>query len=235
MMFSVAILSLIALVSAQNAVTEGPACDVSERYQCNGQIGLIASTTDCHVFYNCDRNIQTPCPSTCSPGLAFDESIQTCNWESLVPTCNLIPKARASGDPACADNERYQCNGQIGLIASTTDCHVFYNCDANIQAPCPSTCSPGLAFDESIQTCNWESLVPTCTARARAIDGPACADNERYDCNGATSAVVDSTDCNTFYNCDANIQSPCPSHCPPGLGFDEALGYCNYAYLVAAC
>jgi len=32
-----------------------------------------------------------------------------------------------------------------------------------------------------------------------------------YDCQGVTHKVVDANNCHIFYNCDANIQAPCPS------------------------
>nr|XP_002131595.1 protein obstructor-E [Ciona intestinalis] len=161
MLFFASLFSVILLASSE-AVTEGPACETDERYQCNGQIGLTPEPTDCHVFYNCDLNIQTPCPSTCPPGLAFDPTIGLCNWESLVATCNAIPRAREAPGPACDDSERYSCNGGVTAVADPNDCTVFYNCDSNIQNPCPSSCPPGLGYDEALGVCNWMSQVASC-------------------------------------------------------------------------
>merc|ERR1712002_275712 len=203
---------------------EGPACSVDERYNCNGATTPQADPSNCGVFYNCDSNIQFPCPSSCPPGLAYDPVLGVCNWPEAVPGCSTKKMPRESPEgPACAESERYECNGATTPQSDPNDCGVFYNCDAQIQRPCPSSCPPELAYDPVLGICNWPEAVPGCNTRKmvrESPEGPACAESERYECNGATTPQSDPNDCGVFYNCDAQIQRPCPSSCPPELAYD---------------
>merc|ERR1712136_491075 len=219
---------------------EGPACDSSERYNCAGLTVPQRDADDCSVFYNCDANIQNPCPSTCPPGLLFNDVLKICDWPAQVTGCGPEPsffmtydETEGSG-PACAPEERYNCAGSMVPVRDADDCSVFYNCDYNIQEPCPSTCPPGLLYNDILKVCDWPSEVQGCGTESRAmesdeeVEGPACSPEERYNCAGLTVPQRDADDCSVFYNCDANIQNPCPSTCPPGLLFNQELMVCDW-------
>jgi len=70
---------------------------------------------------------------------------------------------------------------------------------------------------------------------ATVFDVDCCEDKDRHNCYGVTKAVVDRHNCNKFYPCSQEDQNPCPVNCMDGLGFDEALGFCNWEKLVPAC
>jgi len=221
--------------------TNGPACEDSERYDCNGSVTRIRDQDDCAMFYNCDKNIQHPCPSHCPDGLVFDETIEVCNWPSAVPECNVAPQlteATTQG-PACKDSERFDCNGVEHPIRDENNCTIFYNCDAQIQHPCPSHCPDPLVFDADHYYCTYISDVPECNGGITPSPtdypptNPPCA--KTYNCNGVTKPVRDPNDCTKFYNCDINIQVVCPSNCPAGLVFDETIGVCNWPSAVPEC
>merc|ERR1712135_204588 len=93
-----------------------------------------------------------------------------------------------------------------------------------------------------LKVCDWPSEVQ-CGPQARngnmsgmpanqtptpAPEGPACAPEERYNCAGSMVPVRDADDCSVFYNCDYNIQNPCPSACPPGLLYNDILKICDW-------
>jgi len=62
-----------------------------------------------------------------------------------------------------------------------------------------------------------------------------CEESERQQCYGRKLALVDRHDCSKFYPCSREDQNPCFMKCMEGLGFDEALGFCNWEKLVPAC
>merc|ERR1712135_231867 len=138
-----ALLCIVAVAFAE----EGPACDSSERYNCAGLTVPQRDSDDCSVFYNCDANIQNPCPSTCPPGLLFNDVLKICDWPAQV----------TGSGPECAPEERYNCAGSMVPVRDADDCSVFYNCDYNIQEPCPSTCPPGLLYNDILKVCDWPS------------------------------------------------------------------------------
>jgi len=63
----------------------------------------------------------------------------------------------------------------------------------------------------------------------------ACEDSLRKQCNGINRPIVDENNCNVFYQCSKENQTPCPTNCMEGLGFDESLGFCNWKKLVQVC
>jgi len=218
--------------------TEGPACAPEERYNCAGSLVPVRDADDCTVFYNCDFNIQNPCPSTCPPGLLYNDIIGVCDWPSEVQGCGAESRNMESDEevegPACAPEERFNCAGSTVPLRDADDCSVFYNCDANIQNPCPSTCPPGLLYNDILKICDWPTSVSGCGSQRSSpvsdeeVEGPACLDEERYNCAGSMVPVRDADDCSVFYNCDYNIQNPCPSQCPAGLVFNQELMVCDW-------
>jgi len=236
-----AFLCIVALAYAE----EGPACESSERYDCAGSTVPIRDANDCSKFYNCDSNIQTPCPSYCPPGLLFDDVLKLCNWPSQVSGCAPEPSFFMNDEevegPACLDEERFDCAGSVVPVRDANDCSVFYNCDAQIQHPCPSSCPSGLLYNDILKVCDWPSEVSGCTLKSsffmndEEVEGPACLDEERFDCAGSVVPVRDANDCSVFYNCDAQIQHPCPSTCPPGLLYNDVLKVCDWPDSVSGC
>jgi len=238
-----ALLCIVAFAFAE----EGPACESSERYNCAGSTVPVRDSEDCTKFYNCDANIQTPCPSYCPPGLLYNDVLKICDWPEQVSGCGPQPSFFMNEEeiegPACLDEERYDCAGSTVPVRDDNDCTVFYNCDAQIQRPCPSTCPPGLYYNDVLKVCDWPSAVSGCESpfsKALSMDeeeveGPACLDEERFDCAGSTVPVRDANDCSVFYNCDAQIQRPCPSSCPSGLLYNDVLKVCDWPSEVTGC
>jgi len=215
---------------------EGPACETDERFDCQGSLVFVRDENDCTTFYECDSNIQHPCPSHCPPGLVFNDVIQVCDWpvnvQECMPTPSFFMDEEIEG-PACAPEERFDCQGSFVFVRDENDCATFYECDSNIQQPCPSHCPAGLVFNDDLKVCDWPMDVPECMPTPsffmdEEIEGPACAPEERFDCQGSLVFVRDENDCATFYECDSNIQQPCPSHCPAGLLFNTAIQVCDW-------
>jgi len=86
-------------------------------------------------------------------------------------------------------------------------------------------CSPYLGFFNKFLTFISQSRA---MQSDEEVEGPACAPEERYNCAGQTVPQRDADDCSVFYNCDANIQNPCPSACPPGLLYNDILKICDW-------
>merc|ERR1712212_1203801 len=156
---------------------EGPACDPSERYNCAGSTVPTRDSEDCTKFYNCDANIQAPCPSYCPPGLLYNDVLKLCDWPSSVPECAPEPSffmnmndGEEGEGPACLDEERYNCAGSVVPVRDANDCSIFYNCDAQIQRPCPSSCPSGLLYNDALKVCDWPSEVSGCDASAAFLN-----------------------------------------------------------------
>merc|ERR1711881_659653 len=136
--------------------------------------------------------------------------------------------------PGCEPEDRYDCNGATTFQRDQDDCTTFYECDIVEQQPCPSHCPAGLVFNDDIKVCDWPQDVPECSGASKdvqiddEVQGPACAPEERFDCQGSLDYVRDPNDCTTFYECDSNIQEPCPSHCPAGLVFNPDIQVCDW-------
>ncbi|CAK8694457.1 unnamed protein product [Clavelina lepadiformis] len=222
-----------------------PATADPNGFYCDGlAFGYYANPAECNSFYICNGDVpagtspnSVPCPS----GLVYNPVAEYCDWPyNVAPPCGTKTFRRVPFDnvgPACPDDERYECNGVTNIVVDS-DCTTYYNCDENIQRVCPSSCPPGLVFNAANGYCDWVYNVasPCGTLSARqvyeTVTGPACEPEERYNCNGATATVVDSEDCSVFYNCDSNIQQPCPSKCADGLVYNTDLGVCDWLYNV---
>ena len=103
----------------------------------NGQEYCI-SESDCSTFHVCgDESVLLHCPK----GLAFNETIQECDYAKNVPGCEL-------NNLRCTDSDQKYAVG----------CGFYRFCDSLEEHPCPSN----TAFNEDIQACDYPGNVTGC-------------------------------------------------------------------------
>ena len=115
-----------------------------------GYTGLVPSET-CSSFQHCVSGETVGDLIPCPDGLLFDEALQVCNYAYSV-SCNGSPPDGGPGP---------QCPAGFSGVIAVDSCTGFRHCSNGVLISAKQSCSAGLLFDESTQSCNWSSAV-TC-------------------------------------------------------------------------
>ena len=125
-------------------------CSTSNFICPTGYTGLVPSET-CSSFQHCVSGETVGGFLPCPDGLLFDEALQVCNYAYSV-SCNGSPPDGGPGP---------QCPAGFSGVIAVDSCTGFRHCSNGVLISAKQSCSAGLLFDESTQSCNWSSAV-TC-------------------------------------------------------------------------
>ena len=133
-----------------NSPTSAPSVSNNDSICPTGYTGLVPSET-CSSFQHCVSGETVGGFLPCPDGLLFDEALQVCNYAYSV-SCNGSPPDGGPGP---------QCPAGFSGVIAVDSCTGFRHCSNGVLISAKQSCSAGLLFDESTQSCNWSSAV-TC-------------------------------------------------------------------------
>ncbi|XP_018026015.1 hornerin isoform X2 [Hyalella azteca] len=202
--------------------------------------------TDCTKFIQCAP--YGPQEMPCGAGTRWNQSILTCNHESVTEcvtgsyvdgngnTCG--GSSGGSGGSGVIDGCVVNC--QLGqYYPHPTDCTKFIQCAP--YGPQEMPCGAGTRWDQSILTCNHESVTPCVTGSYLDENGKECGGSGGNGGGGGGSGgIVDGcvincevgqyyphpTDCTKFIQCAPYGPQEMP--CAPGTRWDQELLTCHH-------
>lgn len=196
-----------------------------------------------------------PTGSTSSP--TKGSALPTCS--TISPTASTGSPTIVTGVPSPSPTKRYTADptltnlsifcpsGYSGLQASF-NCEKYFHCRNGEVISELISCPVGNLFDNSTQQCNYDynttcgppapalpTLTPTIasTSHPTQVAAPAPLPSVvSLSCSMDFTGLKASYNCEHYFHCSAGNVVSVLLPCPPNLLFDEAMGYCNYNYLV---
>ena len=126
--------------------------------------GAKPSPSNCHEYYTCNigSNGWVIRPQTCGD-LAFNPATGNCDWPYNVPGCDegTTMEGGITGTPG-------ECKPGDPLLPVPEDCQAYMECEPMDDGSfhyAEHRCTDGLAFNPTIQGCDWPENVDGCTTQ----------------------------------------------------------------------
>ncbi|XP_043476187.1 uncharacterized protein LOC122507503 [Leptopilina heterotoma] len=186
--------------------------------------GFVPDLKDCQKFYRCvqDQFGYRKFSFHCATGTAWDQNEQTCNYVSLVPTCNYANSTQTQSSfqsmganriPSTFSSTEKSINmgaTRYDLSETTTSMYLFSSLSTlNDKESNNSVDSKDAVYNES------------CTSDCKLVDGVVC---------NIPGFYAHPLKCNKFYRCvdNGNGFNVYYFDCPLGTIFDPSINVCNY-------
>lgn len=219
--------SLIAIAAAKELVRGNPDW-IDDRYVdavCadKGPGSYTYSDTVCNYYIVCSGGGVQPIVLSCSNGLLFNESNNSCDYEENVPpSCGLKPDGNPE-DTACLENGN-------GFYPNENDCNKYFICYNG--GVIPGECPDGFAFDQSGMICTNDEFVTSlhCTPEKKVYGNPVTTTAIAFCKDKEDGYYGNPGFCASFIKCWQNMGSE--FMCPTGLVWNSSLQMCDHPELI---
>ena len=213
----------------------------------------LRSLNGCTQYYACwNGQVQHHQISSCTNGLLFNETSQSCDYaEKIIDSCDSTKCGAPSPAPVCQGNGPC-CPPSFTGYLPIDQCTKFYQCiNGVLVAAPPGTCPAHLRFDanpniqrceENVQGCMLyvggaegyvsDTLAPTTpTPTVPSPPAPTPAGQEGRCCPKEFTGSWPEPGCGKFYNCNKGVDEGHESNtCYNGLLFNPTTQACDFSY-----
>jgi collagen type IV alpha len=245
---------------AHSESSESSHCNQSDSTSCGSSAGcteegFFPNREDCHKFYRCvnEGSVLKRYDFTCGTATAWDQTIQTCNYENIVDNCGFASESENHSQPSISQSQAP--NSGTSFRPSTTQVDQSQSFTLNDSAitstymPYPSSQSiqrpthpsylppqstqyttqspypPSLPIQQSIPSHNGNNEVETSSTGGK----PCASTGSPKDCK-EEGFFSNSQDCHKFYRCVNENGSfhKYDFECGTGTAWDQQLQTCNH-------
>ncbi|KFM72710.1 putative chitinase 3, partial [Stegodyphus mimosarum] len=215
-----------------------PLPESDDGYDCPCETCLVPSMSNCKDYYLCFN--YKAYPMECSNGLLFDQSLNTCNYQSKT-LCNIASSTTITTTSTTtttalpsSTTQSYKCPERNGMFRDPSNCRRFIHCSN--YWPYTKDCPGGLHFSVELQRCEWPceakcDLTLPCVA-AQQTPTPLRLPSTTPDplCPCKNCRVSNPESCTKYVECTNGISKR--KNCPRGQTFDHQRQRCDWAHKV---